>query len=357
MSDTLVKETNELRLPLLSSRKRYADIRFLRGLADELSRTKELSRQPVVQCLRTKAHINERRDNQIFSLFDASYFPSLALDFLSYRPLNVVGERFAEKFKSHTNPVTIEHMSEGFTAPVVVALFPENHIDNLQEQDDTIFYFIDKFVVRHNRITRRLLENIVCPAAFPLVRGATHLEVERASSHWVWLHEYHHRQGDMPLPKYLGIKVSKKALSGLEELRVDMSALLALRGDCGLSDRDAELTYQFILSERLLRYAIEGIPHPNYDAVASQLLFNYLREHDGIRVKDRLLYLGSGLHDVLTQFVANIGSIERLIHRHEESCVAAELLAFTNRYTNYDPVSDDYRHIDFFLDVKQRLNL
>lgn len=370
MSESIALETNELRSSL-GPRAMFTDLGFLRDLAKKLKRTKELSRQPIVQCfiedimasddsirlLNTKAHINERRDNQIFSLFNASYFPSLSLDFLTYEPLHVVGDSFADKFESRTNPVTIAHMSEGFEARVVVALFPENHIDNVQEESDAIFYFIDKFVERHDRITRKMLDNIVSADAFPLVRDATPFEVEKASSHWVWLHEYHHRQGDMPLPKYVHLKASKKALAGLEELRVDITGLLACRGDCGLSARDADLTYQFILSERLLRYAVEGIPTPNYDAVASQLLFNYLREHGGIFLKDHMLHLAPRLPEVLAQFLGKIESIERLIHQQEPEQVADRLLEFVNQYTRYDPATDEYQHIDFFVDVKRRLNV
>jgi Family of unknown function (DUF6421) len=370
MSESLVRETNQLKRAL-GPRSMFAKVEFLHDLAANLKQTTALRRQPIVECFiedvmassdtiqlsNTKAHINEHRDTQIFSLFDVSYFPTLSLDFLSYRPLHLIEDDFANRFRGNTNPVVIEHMSEGFHDRVVVALFPENHVDNMQGADDAIFYFIDKFIERHNRITRKLLDSIVDQSALRLVRSATQDEIAQASSDWVWLHEHFHHQGDMPLPDYLELKANKKPLAGLEELRVDVTGMLTCLGNCGLSERSAQQTYQFILSERLLRYAVEGIPVPNYDAVASQLLFNYLKEHSGISIERGMIHLAPDLPDVLARFLNEIRSIEALIHRQSPAQVEAQLLAFVNQYTNYDVETGEYQHIDFFYEVKQRLHL
>lgn len=369
MATDPIQELNELRtsFPRTSVRDRST----LQTLADRLRHTRVLAREPVVQCFiedvaasgdsvrlhNTKAHINEGRDHTIFSVFDAPYFPSLSLDMLTYRPVNVISDAFASRFASRTNPVTIDAMSTGFEDRVVVALFPENHIDGIQDSNDSIFYFVDKFVERHVRITRKLLAHVVAPGSFPLLEGLGEDALLIASSHWVWLHEYFHRQGDMPIPARLPLKVSHKALAGLEELRVDMLGLTALRGDCGLSERDAATTYQFVLAERLLRYAVEGIPIPNYDAVASQLLFGYLREHGGIRVEGDSITLAPHIHDVLVRFLGEIQAIEALICTETEATVGTRLLAFVNSYTNHDTTIDDYRHVDFFVDVKRRLDV
>lgn len=364
-----VQETNELRKSLSPAMVR--DRSALQALANKLRSTRALAREPIVQCFiedvtasgdsirlhHTKAHINEQRDHTIFSLFDASYFPSLSLDMLTYRPVNVVSDSFASRFESKTNPVTIDAMSNGFEDRVVVALFPENHIDGIQDPNDAIFYFVDKFVERHIRITRQLLTHVVAPASFPLLEGLSHDELLLISSHWVWLHEYFHRQGDMPIPERLDLKVSHRALAGLEELRADMLGLTALRGDCGLSEHHAAMTYQFILAERLLRYSVEGIPTPNYDAIASQLLFGYLRENGGVRVEGGCIKLTPRTHDVLARFLGEIQAIEARIHTESEDAVGKRLLAFVNSYTNYDAEIDVYHHVEFFVDVKRRLRV
>lgn len=345
------------------------DEAFLRRLSHELTASPALRDVPAVQAfaadartfaddprlLRTKTHINTRADNHIFSLFDASYFPTLSLDFLSYRTLPS-DPHLDASYPSPTMPVAIEHMSRGFEARPVVALFPENHIDGRQESGDLIFYFVDKFVERHLRLTRLLVRNVMAEGSFPLVEAASLEDVEQASSWWVRLHEFHHRQGDMPIPDFLPVKKSKP-LAGLEELRVDVSAMLACLHDTALPGRGARLTYEYILSERLLRYAVEGIPRPNYDAVASQLLFNYLLRADGIRLRGGLIHLRPGLSAALAQFLEEIQRIERHIHTEPAEQVREQLRAFTNQYTDYDEKARDYQHIPFFAEAKQKLGV
>ncbi|MEU5217696.1 DUF6421 family protein [Streptomyces sp. NPDC020807] len=367
MNDVIATAVNELRTTV-----RPEDLRdplFLKQLSHGLTESPVLRDLPIAQALaedlltfpedgllaRTKAHINGRVDNHILSLFDASYFPSLSLDFLSYRTLPT-NEHLAARYPSPTVPVAIEHRSTGFAARPVVALFPENHLDGRQESHDLIFYFIDKFVERHLRTTRVLIANTMAEGSFPLVEEAGPAEVEQASSWWVQLHEYHHRQGDMPIPDYLPVKKAKP-LAGLEELRVDVSALLACRNDPHLPQREARLAYEYILSERLLRYAVEGVPRPNYDAVASQLLFTYLRAAGGIRLHDGLIHLRPELDDVLAEFLGEIQAIERHIRTEPAERVRERLLGFTNRYTDYDEQAKDYRHIAFFAEAKKRLGV
>jgi hypothetical protein len=366
--DDVIAETNALRADL-GPRSAFDDPAFLHALARRLQRTAHLRHQPIVQCFiedalafgdtrrltHTKSHIREARDHHLFSLFNASYFPKLSLDYLTYRPLPV-DEHLAEAFPSGTTPVNIERMTDGFASRVVVALFPENHVDGIQRGDDRIFYFIDKFIHRHKTITRPLIDAIVAPGDLRAVRAASDADIEQASSWWVWLHEYHHRQGDMPIPAYLPVK-SLKPLAGLEELRVDVSGLLVCLNDDDLPPRQARLTYELVLAERLLRYAVEGIPKPNYDAVASQLLFNYLLEAGGLVVRDGVIHLQPRLPAVLEQFLGAIHAIERRILVEPAGEVQRRLLGFTNEYTIFDEEIGDYRHLPFFAEVKQRLGL
>ncbi len=364
----VMEETEELRRSL-PPRPSFTDPEFLHDLADTLKKTKALSRQPIAQCFiddaehyearqrleKTKRHINEARDTHVFSLFNASYFPALSLDYLVYDPLPV-DETLAGSFPSHTTPVNLRHISRGFASRVVVALFPENHIDGLQHSDDRIFYFIDKFVERYRRITCKLLDGIVADDVLELVRGATDAQVERAATYWVWLHEYHHRQGDMPLPDYLPAK-SLKPLAGLEELRVDVSGMLVCLSHPGLPADEAALAYEFILAERLLRYAVEGSRKPNYDGVASQVLFNFLIAYRGIYLRDGIIHLTARLPDVLADFLGQISAMERHIHTEPADQVQRRLLDFANGYAIFDEELRDYRHIPYFAEVKARLGV
>ncbi|WP_240957969.1 DUF6421 family protein [Streptomyces barkulensis] len=353
----------------LPDRSSFRERDTLKILAERIEGSPELSRRPVVRAFledigsftpgdrldAVKGHINGRRDNHLFSLFDASYFPKLSLDYLTYEELPA-DPHLAERYASPTAPVVITGRSQGFTSRVVVALFPENHIDGLQRPDDLIFYFIDKFVERHNRITRKMIDAVMAEDSFPRIQGASDERIRQASSWWVRLHEYHHRQGDMPIPEFLPAK-KYKPLAGLEELRVDVSAMLALLDDRALPREEAHTAYEYILAERLLRYAVEGIPRPNYDAVASQLLFGYLSRHGGIRVRDGVIELGAAVPTALAEFLGEIQRIEAAIHREPVEAVRGRLLEFTNRYTDYDPVARDYRYVPFFAEVKERLGV
>jgi hypothetical protein len=274
---------------------------------------------------------------------------------MAYRPL-VVNEHLAKRYPSQTTPVTIERMSTGFEARVVVALFPENHIDGIQKAHDLIFYFIDKFIERHNRITKKMLAHVTSVEDFPILHHSTEQELEEAACHWVWLHEFFHRQGPMPIPDFLDLK-SPKPLAGLEELRVDLSGMLVCHKADMLPPDLAARTWEFILAERLLRYSVEGIPRPNYDAVASQVLFNFLLEYGGIYLKGGRIRLSPDLHDVVAEFLRQVHDIEILIETEDPQYVQRTLISFANRYARYDVSIGDYRHIGFFSDVKRRLNV
>jgi Family of unknown function (DUF6421) len=362
----VILEINSIR-KTLPPRTEYRNGEFLRSLSSRLTSSRLLRSQPAVQafaadCLtfedhprlvETKGHINYLADNHIFSLFDARYFPALSLDYLSYRTLPV-DRHLASRYASNTMAVNIEQKTAGFASRVTVALFPENHIDGLQQGDDLIFYFIDKFVERHVRLTRLLINEAMAKDAFPRVRVAGTAEVERASCWWVRLHEYHHRQGDMPIPAFLDVK-RMKPLAGLEELRVDVSGMLACLHDAALPRQDALLAYEYMLAERLLRYAVEGIPRPNYDAVASQLLFNYLIQAGGIYLSNNRIHLGPDLPAVLASFLEEIHIIEACIQSESRESVKGRLLEFTNQYTDYDAEARDYLHIPYFAELKHRL--
>jgi hypothetical protein len=362
----LPDKINELR-QYLGPRESRRDPRYLKELASRVSITLRSVKDPIVECfvedllsfeqngklIRTKQCINAGESRYVLSLFDSSYFPSLSLDCFTYTTLEVHDD-LPRCFKSNACPVIMGHHSLGFGARTVVALFPENHIDRRQDTNDRVFYFIDKFVERHQRITQKMLKYIVDSDDLDTVRRATHSDMQRAACHWVWLHEYHHRQGNLPLPQYLCVK-SLKPLAGLEELRVDIEGMLVCRAGCHLSPELAELTFQFILSERLLRYPVEGRLRPNYDAVASQMLFNYLCSCGAITVEGGLIHLKRSLPSALRELLDAINAIERGMDQANPFSVQQPLLNFVHRYVERDPASLDYRHIDFFVRVKQRL--
>lgn len=265
-------------------------------------------------------------------------------------------EVFQKKYRTPVLPVSIASSSKGFSEKSVVALFPENHIDKLHLNSDYIFYFINKFVDRFFKITRKMIVNFVEGNTFESVYTASKSEIQYASACWVRMHEYYHRTGHLPLQKYLKLK-SFKPLAGLEELRVDINSILTCLSDSDIPNYKSKFISEFILAERLLRYSIEGIPNPNYDAIASQMLFNYLVEHKGIIIRGVKIHISSNIYDILHKFLDRLNKIEGGIQSKSVEKVREDLLRFVFSYTNYNSITRKFDHIGYFKHAKEILSL
>ena len=302
---------------------------------------------------RVKALINQLNLPVIVSVFDAAYFKGLDFDVLVYDRIHVNGA-MVRKYSTNVVPINLVRASSGFHLPHVVALFPENHLDHNQLVGDQIFYIIDKFVKRFNRTTRPLLSIGVVPHTFERLRGISDDEVQRCAAYWVWLHEYFHRQGPLPLPEFLDVK-SYRPLAGLEECRVDMHALLVLLNDDDLPYAERMQAAEFIFAERLLRYAIEGLDSPNYDAIGSQILFNFLRQEGALCVVGERIQITERLEEGIHAFVREIERIEVQIDTWPRQQVKQALVDFTKRYTNYDHRTQQYRHEPMFAHMAHQI--
>ena len=360
----IIKAINQLRLKFKGANLR--DGRTLHQIVELLSNDAVLKNVPAVQSFikdtvsfteqtsrltHIKHHINHKADSLVFSAFDTPYFPDLSLDAFYYKALPI-SKSLRQKLKSPVLPANILEGTEGFLSRSVVALFPENHIDHIQLSEDTIFYFIDKFVARFFKITKPLLQ-IVNPAQMIAIRNASPEEIEQACIYWVCLHEYFHRQGHMPIPKFLDIK-SCRPLAGLEELRVDLRSIFYCLDDAEFME-NPQFVAEFILTERLLRYAVEGIPKPNYDAIASQVLFNYLTHHDAINIDvNHVITLKPNVYKVLRVFYHKIDKIESKINDTNEQEVRAQLLKFVHSNLQSESENEDYQHNLYFTWVKAK---
>lgn len=368
--EQLIQETNQIRKSYASVKKR-SDYQFLSNIEQSIRNTRFLLHQPCVEqflkdvqhsianqgisLTHTKSYINQANDQFLFSVFESPYFPDLSIEACFYDVL-AVDDVLEKKYKTNVMPVNIKMASEGFYSRPVVALFPENHIDKIQLSEDKIFYFINKFVDRFYKITHKMIKHVVADGFFDELVGATPKDIESASVYWVWLHEYHHRQGYLPLPQYLKLKTFKP-LAGLEELRVDMCGIMVCLDDQDLPPDRAKFVSRFILAERLLRYAVEGIPKPNYDAIASQLLFNFLREKGGIFIRDMKIHFTDQIFETLRQFAGSIHDIESRVQSKDPKEVQHDLLQFTKKYTNFNEEDQDFYHIEYFKQIKEMLNV
>lgn len=154
----------------------------------------------------------------------------------------------------------------------------------------------------------------------------------------------------MPVPKYLRYK-STRALAGLEELRADMSTIEFCRSDrCPIPPAKAERLASFILAERLLRYAVEGLVRPNYDAVASPVLFSYCLSEGAVKLHDKLMMSWSDdIFDVVIAFKHRIHEIEQGINYLMPEQVAANLVEFMECCK---PAGSLFEHSAYFGQVK-----
>jgi hypothetical protein len=300
-----------------------------------------------------KRLVNAMASGHIYGLFHAPYFPSLGLDGLKYEPLPLP-EYPSLCFPSPVVPVNIVQATPGFYDRVVVALFPENHIDGIQTSKDKIFYFINKFTERHIARTRPIIQAFTEPGLFDAVEALCDKGIAEASVHWVWLHEHFHREGPAPLPEYLDIK-SYRPLAGLEECRVDMEAICRIHDTPNIPRDKVDEICLFILAERLLRYSVEGIPKPNYDAIGSQVLVNFLKRAGHLWIRNGRLGLSSEYILGLEDFVSKIRSIESRLETQHRSNVKKTLLEFVNSHMNMPYESSSYRHDEFFLHIQREL--
>lgn len=368
--EKIIEEINKLRIRYKDIPNKYNE-RFLYNLMNSITESELLANHPSATNLlndlrnsiekekilleNTKNSINDDKNNFIFSVFNASYFPELKIEACLYDNL-VIHPCLKEKYKSKVRAVNLKQATDGFKSRVVVALFPENHIDGVQLESDSIFYFINKFVDRFFKITHKMLSPVMGNDFFLALSNATINVILDACIYWVCLHEYHHRQGFLPIPKYLKIK-SLKPLAGLEEMRVDVLSIIACIEDSDLPRKQAEFTAKFILAERLLRYAIEGGIKPNYDAIASQLLFNFLKRYEGLVIQDMKIILTKKWYSTLKKLALEIENIEAHISHKSETQVQQELLDFTKQYTNFNEETQDFNHIPYFKEIKYLYHL
>ncbi len=112
---------------------------------------------------------------------------------------------------------------------------------------------------------------------------------------WDLIHDRTHMRGDLPFDPFMIKQRMPFFLYGLEELRCDLTAFR----ECVKLSRDesaspsirhhASLVLYAVVFDRIFRFAITGTRVRNYDAVAGQLLFAWLHQHDVLHWTDNKL--------------------------------------------------------------------
>ena len=231
----------------------------------------------------TRNCIDARESNFIIGAFDNPYNQKMGLDCIICNQLGpdaAFREKHPGKF---SRVIEIVGSTEGFNFNSSVALFAEHYVtDEPVRPENKASYFVDRFVVRYDKITRNILARCIDPNSLLLARNASADTILRACCVWLHLHEYCHRLGNMPLPEFLDFKTPRNAAS-IEELRVDVLTVIFC---FELAEEGHPLAAHFgeiIFTERCFRYAIQYDINENYDARGSAVLFNYLVKEEVIR--------------------------------------------------------------------------
>jgi hypothetical protein len=222
--------------------------------------------------------------NVIFGLFECSYNPGLKVEYGHYKVVNPL-IKVKRTFSNIRCYIGIDETS-GLKDEGCVAIFPENFKGVKVTKDQPVFFFVDKFAIRHIKYTRPKILMIPNDLFDPL-KQLQEKDLHQLIANWVHLHEAFHRTGSMPLPTNLFEK-SGSYSAALEELRVDLETILfCFKKNKKLKNIDSTeyLTGLYVLSERLIAYPLFRTKK-NFDTKSSVLFFKILKNKGIMSIKN-----------------------------------------------------------------------
>ncbi len=245
----------------------------------------------------------------VFGEFSSPYLKELNSDHFSYKvvePSREVVNKIKEQSINVFSVKTIER-SSGFESPSVVALFPEMFVgNNVVKSTDPVFYFIDKFYLRHKEHTQKIIKLSASRNYFKELKS---LKLEDFSN-WVHLHEYFHRQGSMPIPEFLYEKSSSIG-AAFEELRVDLKVM-----EYCLSQKKLYKTFLLVLSERMFLYPVIR-KKGSFDSIASLFIYSKLinvsNDSDMLNKLRQLIVFFEGIENKISKLSSRVDRREKLI--------------------------------------------
>ncbi|MFY7994330.1 MAG: hypothetical protein ACOVP4_13615 [Bacteriovoracaceae bacterium] len=246
--------------------------------------------------------IKQKKTNIIFGNFSCSYHPYLNIEvcsILDVSPSLII----IEKFKN-IRCVIQEEGTEGIKNSQVVAIFPENFKGHKVNENDPVYYFVNKFSDRHLKYTRPFLKDCRFNDFFSSILEVNTCALYKFIANWVHLHELSHRGGVMPIPLYLKEK-SGRYSAAMEELRADLRVISFCLSQ---GTNEAQLTALYVFAERLLAYPLFR-NKTNFDSISSVIFWKYLRQTD--------FFLSPNLN-ILEQEVNNLID---LLHSCEEKAM------------------------------------
>lgn len=287
----------------------------------------------------------------MLGLLSAPYNKALGLECILYDDCRIPAP-IAAAFPSVARPVRVRRYSDGFASDLAVAIFPENFTGTGTGDvplEARSFYFIDKFLKRCKETTIPFVQSMTSLRSLRLLKTATDAELEEAAALWVYLHEHFHRQGVLPLPQSLKLK-SSRSTAGLEEVRVDLLAMLACSSAVVRENCNAALLEEFILAERLFRYGVERCPNTDYDSRGAHVFYRYLERNGALSEQDALIELDMARVRRLARLLSlDIVDLETESAAMSFSDAKARLADYVKRMAAYDPATELFPRGKFYL--------
>jgi hypothetical protein len=321
MKDLLV----QLELFLKSASAELEDLTSATGIIETgkllevyLGSKKKVLDRSLVQVIEKAAHGSARKENILYSenphflftRFISSYDTPLGLEYFFFKPLE---DHFSVRrsYFSTASPVSLVSNSARLANKRIMALFPETWSEYLRGDmsEMPVYYFMNRFLDRYLHRTKPIIAHEVDGPIFVALLEATSQELKVCANLWVSLHEYFHRNCALPLPHYLGHKASKDA-GAFEELRADLNAICELPKIKSIPAGFLEKARSYILAERLFHYASNYNPNDDYDAVASQILFESLRVKQALYVVGDRVCVNETVWSVIEEMKNQFNAIE-----------------------------------------------
>lgn len=178
--------------------------------------------------------------------------------------------------------------SNGLIKGNCISFFPENIAAQEPVTGQTFaLFFLNKSQQIYYESTLPLVQNLL-PDITPITATISQDDSYEALGLWSYLHEYFHNSGPRPLNTNLRAKMNFFA-GVLEEIKVDIQTILiCYQNEHPLKDSVME----FILFERLFRYARQPDPTNNFDAGTGFYLYEWLyRNGYGISYHGKQLHV------------------------------------------------------------------
>jgi len=350
MAKTVIHAVNEARKDIQAESK-MPDFDFLEGKFHKY--LYEFYSVPhveaLLQAIRKKKFSSPALEDLNFSgnstmllgFFKISYNKAAIFEAAAFTPIELPRQLLAVYPESLAMPVQLDSATDGMNGDLAVAIFPENYMGVVPKPEYRTYYFVNKFMKRLFNFTIPAVKSFWEHESFPFLGELEAYDVKMLISMWVYLHEYFHQTGPLPFALYRNEKSTTKDAAALEELRVDLSVVIAFsdlaKEGCDIFSTAAQLVF----AERLIRYPLQIAPAEGYDARASVAFFEHLKQNDAISTDGAKYKFKGGFNCALNSaksLLQEINEIERKVSTQPPETIITSLSQVIPRISGVNKV-------------------